>query len=60
MKELEARGLVERTVLPGPPVRVEYSLTTMGRALEPALAEIQQWARRWLSARSLAVSAQGR
>ena len=24
MKELEARGIVERTVLPGPPVRVEY------------------------------------
>lgn len=25
MKELEARGVVERTVHPGPPVRVEYS-----------------------------------
>jgi DNA-binding HxlR family transcriptional regulator len=52
MKELEARGLVERTVLPGPPIGVEYGLTTMGRALEPALSEIQRWARRWLAVRS--------
>ncbi len=49
MKELEARGIVERTVYPGPPVRVEYSLSHMGRELEPALSELQSWARRWLS-----------
>src|ERR1700761_5110887 len=48
MKELEARGIVERTVLPGPPVRVEYSLSRMGRELEPALSELQRWATRWL------------
>ena len=48
MKELEARGIVERTVLPGPPLRVEYSLSTMGRELEPALSELQRWAERWL------------
>lgn len=30
MKELEARGLVARNVHAGPPVRVEYALTTMG------------------------------
>ncbi|HWF53652.1 MAG TPA: helix-turn-helix domain-containing protein [Solirubrobacteraceae bacterium] len=51
MKELESRGIVERTVIPGPPLRVEYSLSRMGRELEPALAEIQRWARRWLSGR---------
>jgi DNA-binding HxlR family transcriptional regulator len=48
MKELEARGVVERRVDPGPPVRVEYALSAMGRDLEPALEEIQAWARRWL------------
>jgi DNA-binding HxlR family transcriptional regulator len=48
MKELEARGVVERRVHPGPPVRVEYTLSAMGRDLEPALAEIQAWAQRWL------------
>lgn len=48
VKELEARGIVERRVLPGPPVRVEYGLSQMGRELEPALAELQRWANRWL------------
>ena len=48
MKELEARGMVERRVLPGPPVRVEYGLTEMGRDLAPALDELKRWAHRWL------------
>ncbi len=48
MKELEARGIVERTVYSGPPVRVEYRLSRMGLELEPALAELQRWANRWL------------
>jgi DNA-binding HxlR family transcriptional regulator len=52
MKELEARGMVERTVIPGPPLRVEYSLSRMGRDLEPALSELQRWARRWLGRRA--------
>jgi DNA-binding HxlR family transcriptional regulator len=51
MKELEARGIVERTVHPGPPVRVEYALSAMGAELGPALSELQQWAQRWLSQR---------
>jgi DNA-binding HxlR family transcriptional regulator len=51
MKELESRGIVERTVIPGPPLRVQYELSEMGHELEPALAEIQSWARRWLGAR---------
>jgi DNA-binding HxlR family transcriptional regulator len=36
LKELEAWGLVERTVHPGPPVRVEYALTRKGRELAPS------------------------
>jgi len=51
MKELEARGIVERKVHPGPPLRVEYQLSRMGRELEPALSELQRWATRWLSRR---------
>ena len=49
MKELEARGLVLRNVLPGRPVRVEYGLTEMGRELAPAVRELERWARRWLA-----------
>ena len=35
-------------MIPGPPLRVEYELSRMGAELEPALAELQRWARRWL------------
>jgi DNA-binding HxlR family transcriptional regulator len=48
MKELEARGLVERRVGGAAPARVEYELTEMGRDLAPALGELEAWAHRWL------------
>src|SRR5579862_6096678 len=53
MKELERRGMVERRVISGPPLKVEYSLSQMGRDLGPALSEIERWANRWLSQREL-------
>jgi DNA-binding HxlR family transcriptional regulator len=49
MKELEARGLVQRRVCTGTPVRVEYELTDMGRDLERAVAELRRWARSWIA-----------
>src|SRR5215212_834934 len=49
LKELEAEGIVERRVLDGSPVRVEYSLTDRGRALEPTLRSLKQWANQHLS-----------
>ena len=48
LKELEFNRLVERTVYPGPPVRVQYALTLKGQELAPALAELKRWARHWL------------
>ena len=48
MKELEARGIVERRVGGASPARVEYELTRMGRDLAPALGELEAWAQRWL------------
>ena len=48
MKELEARGIVERHVHAESPVRVEYELTSMGRALQPALEELRRWALHYL------------
>ena len=47
MKELEAEGLVRRTVRTNSPVRVQYSLTEKGRSLEPALRGVEQWAHKW-------------
>jgi DNA-binding HxlR family transcriptional regulator len=47
LQELEAEGIVERTVIPKAPVQVEYSLTKKGRALGDALKAIQEWAHKW-------------
>jgi DNA-binding HxlR family transcriptional regulator len=47
LRELEAEGLVERSVHQGGPARVSYSLTEKGRALEPAIRELRMWAKRW-------------
>src|ERR1700743_939920 len=55
MKELEARGIVERTVHAGPPVRVGYALSKMCTERGPPLSEMQRWARRWLGNRAAAL-----
>ncbi len=49
LKELEAEGIVTRTVVPETPVRVEYGLTAKGRALEAAFSAIAEWAGAWLA-----------
>jgi DNA-binding HxlR family transcriptional regulator len=48
LKELEAEDIVERRVLDGSPVRVEYALTGKGMALEPAVRALKSWANAWL------------
>jgi DNA-binding HxlR family transcriptional regulator len=47
MRELEAAGILVRSVSPGPPLRVSYSLTEKGRALKPVLGGLAAWARKW-------------
>jgi DNA-binding HxlR family transcriptional regulator len=47
LKELESEGIVERRVIDGAPVRVEYSLTPKGRALEPVVHQLKAWAHEW-------------
>src|SRR3989442_11490863 len=44
LQELEQEGIVERTVVPDTPVRVEYALTKKGRALASAIDAISDWA----------------
>jgi DNA-binding HxlR family transcriptional regulator len=48
LQELESEGIVERTVIPEAPVRVEYALTRKGRALGSAIEAISIWADKWL------------
>ena len=47
LKELEAESIVERRVIDGAPVRVEYSLTDKGTALEPVVRSLKSWAHEW-------------
>ncbi len=47
LRELESVGLVERAVHNGAPARVSYALTEKGRALEPVLSQLEEWARVW-------------
>ena len=47
LKELELEGIVQRTVIPDTPVRVEYSLTEKGRDLEAVIGAVSGWAERW-------------
>jgi DNA-binding HxlR family transcriptional regulator len=47
LKELEAEGVVVRTVVPSTPVRVDYALTEKGRALGDVVAAVATWADAW-------------
>ncbi|MEP6477120.1 MAG: helix-turn-helix domain-containing protein [Actinomycetota bacterium] len=50
LKELEAEGIVTRTVIPDTPVRIEYTLTERGRDLTNVMDELGRWAERWATA----------
>jgi DNA-binding HxlR family transcriptional regulator len=52
LQELEQEGIVERTVVPETPVRVEYALTKKGRALAAAMDAIAEWAEKWIDQRA--------
>lgn len=43
LRELEADGIVKRTVYPEVPPRVEYELTEFGMSISPVVAAIYDW-----------------
>ncbi|MEK1932656.1 MAG: helix-turn-helix domain-containing protein [Pararhizobium sp.] len=43
LRELEADGLIERTVFPVVPPRVDYCLTPRGLSLEPVIMAMKRW-----------------
>jgi DNA-binding HxlR family transcriptional regulator len=47
LRELEAEGVVVRTVIPESPVRVEYNLTRKGRDLEAVVHAVAEWVNTW-------------
>jgi DNA-binding HxlR family transcriptional regulator len=50
LRELEARGIVARHVEPGPPVRVAYALTDVGRGFKEVSLAISGWGMRFTPA----------
>ena len=49
LKDLENEGIVKREVFPETPVRIEYSLTDKGLALEPLMRDIEKWSQTWIN-----------
>ena len=43
LRDMEAKGLLSRTVYPEVPPRVEYSLTERGKSLIPILDQMCEW-----------------
>ncbi|MDQ3547285.1 MAG: helix-turn-helix transcriptional regulator [Chloroflexota bacterium] len=52
LRELEAEGIVTRTVFPEMPVRIEYQLTEKGKSLETVLVSVSTWAEAWVDDRT--------
>lgn len=48
LRELEAAGLIHREIYPEVPPRVEYSLTALGRSLEPVVRSLWSWGNAYL------------
>jgi len=51
LRDLEQEGIVLREVFPETPVRIQYSLTEKGRALEKVIRDMQQWSDLWIDSR---------
>ncbi|MBR0829670.1 helix-turn-helix transcriptional regulator [Bradyrhizobium manausense] len=55
LRELEAAGLIHRQIYAEVPLRVEYSLTALGRSLEPVIRMLWTWGKQYLSTRDSSV-----
>src|SRR6516225_7148403 len=51
LRELEAAGLIHREIYAEVPPRVEYSLTALGRSLEPVVRVLWSWGDEYLAKR---------
>ena len=46
LRELEADGIIKRTVFPEVPPKVEYEVTELGQSLQPVLLSMRDWGER--------------
>lgn len=49
LRELESDGIIERQVTHDMPVRIEYTLTDIGREMKPLLMEMNSWGKKYLT-----------
>jgi DNA-binding HxlR family transcriptional regulator len=58
LRALEEEGIVERTMFPEVPPRVDYALTDKGRALVPLIEDMRAYGSTWLSTECADVAAE--
>jgi len=56
LRELESDGIIERTIYPEIPPRVEYSLSDKGRELLPIIDLMKVWGDKYLLGRDAAIA----
>lgn len=50
LRELEEQKIIQRTVYPEVPPKVEYSFTELGQTLEPVMKSLCNWGTQYLAA----------
>lgn len=60
LRELEADGIIKRTVFPEIPPKVEYELTELGQSLAPVLLSMRDWGERLQASEAADPSVLGR
>lgn len=56
LRELEEDNLVSRTVYPVVPPKVEYSLTDLGRSIQPILSAMYDWGMGYLDSKGVSAN----
>ena len=59
LRELEADGIITRTVFAAVPPRVEYAVTPLGQSLQPVITVLRSWGKDWLTAQGIETKPQG-
>lgn len=49
LRQMEADGIITRTVYPEVPPRVEYALSELGESMRPILTAMEQWGKNYKS-----------
>lgn len=59
LKDLEADGIIKRKLYPIVPPKTEYSLTSRGKSLIPAIVELNKWGMKYLKEENIPCAYKG-